>query len=428
MDLHLRRGGGFLRWSVMMIVFMFILADNKPNKVVASSRRTSFTLLGSAPSPSPHSPSPSPSPSPPPTGMCESSVIIWGYQCQEFYVTTEDGYVINMQRISTSGGGRSSGGGGGKVNKQPVLLQHGILVDGMIWLLSTHQSLGFILADSGFDVWIVNTRGTRYSRGHEYWNWSWDELVQYDHPAIFEFVYNQTRQKLHYVGHSLGTTVALAAFSEGKSVDKLRSAALLSPVAYISHISQIAIIGAKSFLCEIAMVMGVVEFNLKEDDVANFINSLCVDLRLDCYELISEISGNNYRFNDSTLDLFWKDEPQATSTKTMVHLTQNVRDGTFSKFNYGSQEMNIEHYGQEKPPIYNLSNIPRNLPLFLGYGGQDNLADLVDVKKLLEKLKLHKIEDLTTLFINGYAHNDFPMGSNAKDKVYDPLISFFGRH
>ncbi|XP_042495387.1 triacylglycerol lipase 2-like isoform X4 [Macadamia integrifolia] len=399
MDLHLRRGGGFLRWSVMMIVFMFILADNKPNKVVASSRRTSFTLLGSAPSPSPHSPSPSPSPSPPPTGMCESSVIIWGYQCQEFYVTTEDGYVINMQRISTSGGGRSSGGGGGKVNKQPVLLQHGILVDGMIWLLSTHQSLGFILADSGFDVWIVNTRGTRYSRGHVNLNAS-----------------------------QLGTTVALAAFSEGKSVDKLRSAALLSPVAYISHISQIAIIGAKSFLCEIAMVMGVVEFNLKEDDVANFINSLCVDLRLDCYELISEISGNNYRFNDSTLDLFWKDEPQATSTKTMVHLTQNVRDGTFSKFNYGSQEMNIEHYGQEKPPIYNLSNIPRNLPLFLGYGGQDNLADLVDVKKLLEKLKLHKIEDLTTLFINGYAHNDFPMGSNAKDKVYDPLISFFGRH
>lgn len=41
------------------------------------------------------------------------------------------------------------------------------LQDGLTWLLnSTEQSLPLILADNGYDMWIVNTRGTRFSRGH----------------------------------------------------------------------------------------------------------------------------------------------------------------------------------------------------------------------------------------------------------------------
>lgn len=44
---------------------------------------------------------------------------------------------------------------------------HVLLQDGMSWLLaSPEESLPFILADRGFDVWIANNRGTRWSRRH----------------------------------------------------------------------------------------------------------------------------------------------------------------------------------------------------------------------------------------------------------------------
>ncbi|XP_016467317.2 triacylglycerol lipase 2 [Nicotiana tabacum] len=407
---------------VLSLISLVILVLDQPCRVFGSSRERHFGFINHDSNGVDTAP---------PAGMCASTVAVHGYKCQEFEVRTDDGYILSVQRIPE---GRVGGGG---QNRQPVLLQHGVLVDGATWLLNPpEQSLAMILADNGFDVWISNIRGTRYSRRHvtldpndsEFWNWTWDDLVAHDLPAVIDFIFKQTGQKTHYVGHSMGTLIALASFSEGRQVDKVKSAVLLSPIAYLSHMTTaLGDVAARAFVGEITKIFGLAEFNPKGGPVSNLLKFLCAQPGVDCYDLMSALTGKNCCLNASTVELFLNDEPQSTSTKNLVHLAQTVRDGILSKYDYGS-DYNLAHYGEAKPPKYNLTNIPRYFPLFLSYGGQDALSDGKDVETLLDALKFHDVNKLTVQYIKNYAHADFIMGITAKDLVYNQIVSFFRNH
>ncbi|KAI3844701.1 hypothetical protein MKX03_023339 [Papaver bracteatum] len=289
-------------------------------------------------------------------GICKLRVEIFGYVCEEL-VTTQDGYILSMQRIPVGKSGETSG------VRPLVLLQHGVLMDGITWLLNTpDQSLAYILADNGLPIRVAQNLAVDTHRS-PYWDWTWDQLVQYELPATFHYVHDQTNQKIHYVGHSLAVTDLLKAY--------------------------------------------------------------CKDPTINCYDLMTTFTGKNCCLNSSTVDVFLENEPQSTATKNMIHLAQMIREGTIRMYDYSDDEENKKQCGQSTPPVYDMTSIPNNLPLFLSYGGADALSDVNDVQLLLANLKDHSQSKLVVQYQDNYAHADFVMGVNAKELVYDPLMAFF---
>lgn len=68
------------------------------------------------------------------------------------------------------------------------------------------------MADQGYDVWMGNARGNKYSRAHnsldpdgglDFWNFSWNEIGSYDLPVMIDYALAESGQEnLFYVGHS----------------------------------------------------------------------------------------------------------------------------------------------------------------------------------------------------------------------------------
>ena len=74
---------------------------------------------------------------------------------------TEDGYILNIWRID---GKLVPGEEKKDTKKMPILLQHGLEADMMQWVWHRPEvAPALVLARAGYDVWLGNNRGTRFS-------------------------------------------------------------------------------------------------------------------------------------------------------------------------------------------------------------------------------------------------------------------------
>lgn len=87
---------------------------------------------------------------------------------------------------------------GGYTGKPVVLLYHGFLMSSEVWVANTEEysNLPFILAKQGYDVWLGNARGNKYSQYHvhlspshqPFWNFSINEFAMRDLPDTVDVI------------------------------------------------------------------------------------------------------------------------------------------------------------------------------------------------------------------------------------------------
>lgn len=124
---------------------------------------------------------------------------------------------------------------------EPILLQHGLFQSSGIFLTNENDSLAFVLANEGYDVWLGNNRGVLLEhvslkpQEEKFWDWSLDDLGMYDLPATIDYILSKTGvSKLVFVGHSQGNAQAFLAFTHNPDLcNKIKLFVPLCPAFFI---------------------------------------------------------------------------------------------------------------------------------------------------------------------------------------------------
>ncbi|KAG0626832.1 hypothetical protein M758_2G154800 [Ceratodon purpureus] len=76
-------------------------------------------------------------------------------------------------------------------------------------------------------------------RSNCFWNWTWDQHVQYDLPAQLLFISTETNQPVHCIGVSQAATVGVAAATDHETAQMIRSLTLIGPTAYRGYTNSV---------------------------------------------------------------------------------------------------------------------------------------------------------------------------------------------
>lgn len=326
--------------------------------------------------------------------MFEEDVLKLGYPCETHTVRTSDGFLLTVFRIQAKNSNLTNEGML-LPGKEVVLLSHGLDESSDVFIVNSEdKALAFILANQGFDVWLMNNRGNAYSRQHtnyliedaKLWDYSFQEMASIDVPETLEYISGKTdNQRILVIGHSQGSTQFIAAMSDHQVSQKVQSYITglvgLSPVPHISDVHERTqkIYDLLSYYVPFRnyLDLNYPVFSSKTRTwFKKSIKALC-SLSVTVCEGIMWIPGLiSESYCPLALGRLLEVLPGGSSFRSYAHFEQLSRiesdTPVLRKFDFGSAAENRRRYGTDHPPEYDYSLI--KTPLLFHSGKLDTLV------------------------------------------------------
>ncbi|KAI0998603.1 putative lipase [Podosphaera aphanis] len=354
---------------------------------------------------------------------------LFGYYVEEHVVQTEDGYVLGVHRLAWKRGEQGEQVNHGKygIKKGVIYMHHGLLMNSEVWVCLTEaeRCLPFMLVERGYDVWLGNNRGNKYSKKSifhspndiPFWNFSMDQFAFYDIPDTIQYILQTTSAaSLSYIGFSQGTAQAFASLAIHPKLNDqvnvfIALAPAISPAGLSNSIVDVLIkaspqvifllFGRRSLLSSTTMWQSILYppiFCRFIDMALSFLFGWTVQNITDSQKLAAY--PHLYSF---------------TSTKSVVHWFQIIRKKCFQMYDDDQSHftslkgLSKTHTKVPKFPTRNIKS-----PIVLLFGGSDSL---VDIDVMLKELPTHTI----AIEIPHYEHLDF-LWARDVDKLVFPHV------
>ncbi|KAI5949741.1 hypothetical protein KGF57_004564 [Candida theae] len=403
-----------------------------------------------------------------------------GYRAREHVVTTRDGYLLVVHKLE-------------KKNcftlttrpKAVVYLHHGLLTNSELWVLgSTKQkTLPYLLVDAGYDVYLGNNRGNKYSRKHlnlsasdpSFWDFSLDEFSYFDIPDTIEYIRKlyEYKERAGITGPSSNNAVSgdgsLKPPSFSSSSTTLSSYETQDPIdivyvgfsqgcsQLIASLSLYPELNSKIKLF-IGLSPAIIPSNLNHPVFKLIVNQTAADNRF-LYSIFgrraimpsvsfwSTIFGAKLyeRVVDKSLSLLfgWTGENISqdqkrmgyphmfsnSSVKSLVHWFQIIKAERFQMFDetcscgltkLSSLSGKSKEKGNRVTPFPIADHL--NVPMYMFYGDADILVDIEKTRTLIVDGNPLMRDKLKVELCRSYEHMDTLWGSCVYEDVFEKIL------
>ncbi|KAF8366602.1 hypothetical protein PRIPAC_84431 [Pristionchus pacificus] len=377
----------------------------------------------------------------------------WGYPVEIHEIITGDGFILRMFRIPHGRNSETKS----PCNRPAVLFSHGLGGDSTEFYMNPPESSpAFLLADAGFDVFLINHRGGTYSKRHvslkpwqnKFWQWTIDEMAKYDCPAAIDKVLELSgKEKTYWIGHSMGTTLGYGTIATNPEYNnKITAMFMLAPSGTAGYTKGPlrAVFWLYNTLKPAVdfyrMAFGAHETAFPLPFVYRNLINLCNIIPFGPEVARSYLPFGlpvHYRPFGTATELHPRSSLSLARTERVFNVEsaavgsdygyviplvevitqcQMARSRRMEHFDHSPVE-NMRRYGKATPPPYDYSVI--NVPVFHFWSRNDILQNREDIDNtIMNTLRKEVVKDIE---VPEYNHFDYAIAVDCAEKVFNPI-------